>query len=78
MRRIHRRYEPSPFMEFHEVRASDGKRTGLDTLVVHAVNDECSPLVYSDLGGEQRKVAESNGAYSAERNGGSSRERRRK
>ena len=22
-----------------------GERTGLDTLVVHAVNDECSPLV---------------------------------
>ena len=27
-----------------------GERTGLDTLVVHAVNDECSPLVYADQG----------------------------
>ena len=27
-----------------------GERTGLDTLVVHAVNDECSPLVYADRG----------------------------
>ncbi|CAK8563080.1 unnamed protein product [Lathyrus sativus] len=26
------------------------ERTGLDTLVVHAVNDECSPLVYVDQG----------------------------
>ena len=27
-----------------------GEQTGLDTLVVHAVNDECSPLVYADQG----------------------------
>ena len=27
-----------------------GEQTGLDTLVVHAVNDECSPLVYVDQG----------------------------
>ncbi|WZZ45317.1 hypothetical protein YC2023_041576 [Brassica napus] len=37
MRRIHRRYEPTPFMEFHEVRLEESSRRIFRSYFVRAV-----------------------------------------
>lgn len=40
-----------------------GERTGLDTLVVHAVNDECRLSGYSYLGDEVNALSTPPGEY---------------
>ena len=40
-----------------------GEQTGLDTLVVHAVNDECQPLAGSPVGGAANALSIPPGEY---------------
>lgn len=40
-----------------------GERTGLDTLVVHAVNDECQVSGSTDLGAEANVLSTPPGEY---------------
>ncbi len=40
-----------------------GEQTGLDTLVVHAVNDECQPLVSMLIGGAANALSIPPGEY---------------
>ena len=40
-----------------------GEQTGLDTLVVHAVNDECQPLVSMLFGGAANALSIPHGEY---------------